>query len=228
MDYLRRLHPAHAAHAARGSAARLDAPTAMAATAALPRATFDEPAPPPADAARSQSPNAVSLGASQSPLTEPSPRAAPLAEAAASRAAPHHPSAVTPLPPMQAVPLALSPSVLPARAAPPSIDALVPQVPSTAASPLMQPDLRPLPSARQREPSAVVVALQPLRPEALREREHAAADEPAPVIHVTIDRIDVRLPSAAATPPAAARRRAAPAVGTLGDYLRGRPPEGRQ
>lgn len=57
------------------------------------------------------------------------------------------------------------------------------------------------------------------------ERERTA--EPAPIVHVTIDRIDVRLPSApvAATPPA--RRRPASTVGGLGDYLRGRTPEDR-
>jgi hypothetical protein len=52
------------------------------------------------------------------------------------------------------------------------------------------------------------------------------AAEPAPIVHVTIDRIDVRLPSTPAAPTAPARRRLASAVGGLGDYLRGRPSEG--
>ena len=72
----------------------------------------------------------------------------------------------------------------------------------------------------------MAVTLQPLRLEAVRERGPVAADEPAPIIHVTIDRIDVRLPSTTTTPPAAGRRRAAPTVGALGDYLRGRATEG--
>jgi hypothetical protein len=54
---------------------------------------------------------------------------------------------------------------------------------------------------------------------ALAER-HAAAAEPRPVVHVTIDRIDVRAPAAPARPAAAPRaRNAAPSV-SLADYLR--------
>lgn len=115
---------------------------------------------------------------------------------------------------------------LPPRTLPPLIDAVVP-APLNAAPPLRRADARSSPAARRPEPSAVAVALQPLRAEAVRERDRGAADEPAPVIHVTIDRIDVRLPSTAATPPAPARRRAAPTVAALGDYLRGRAPEDR-
>jgi hypothetical protein len=47
-----------------------------------------------------------------------------------------------------------------------------------------------------------------------------AAAEPAPVIHVTIGRVEVR--AAAPAGPAPARRPSAPAVPTLAEYLRRR------
>jgi hypothetical protein len=62
---------------------------------------------------------------------------------------------------------------------------------------------------------------RPLRIEALAERRPHAASEP-PIVHVTIDRIDVRLPTADATPATRERRpRTASAVAPLSDYLRG-------
>ena len=61
----------------------------------------------------------------------------------------------------------------------------------------------------------------PLRIEAIAERQPRAAGEP-PIVHVTIDRIDVRLPTADATPAARERRPRAPSgVASLSDYLRG-------
>jgi hypothetical protein len=63
------------------------------------------------------------------------------------------------------------------------------------------------------------VPRRPMSAPALAER-HAAAAEPRPVVHVTIDRIDVRAPAAPARPAAAPRaRNAAPSV-SLADYLR--------
>jgi hypothetical protein len=63
-------------------------------------------------------------------------------------------------------------------------------------------------------------ATLPLRPEAVREAARPAV--PAPVVHVTIDRIDVRLPSAPAPAGRAAPRpRPSSAQPALGDYLRG-------
>lgn len=227
MDYLRRLHPAHADH---GSAARLDAPLALAATVALSPTTFEVPAPSPTEAARATVPDAAPLRASQRPLTEISPRAAPPVEIATSLAtslaAPHRSPVATPSQPMRLTRSALPPSMVPARATPPSIDATAQPAQPAEAPPLTRAEPRSSPAARRPEPSAVAVALQPLRAEAVRERDRGAADEPAPIIHVTIDRIDVRLPSTAATPPAPGRRRAAPTVGALGDYLRGRATEG--
>ena len=64
------------------------------------------------------------------------------------------------------------------------------------------------------------VPRRPMSAPALAERHAAAAAEPRPVVHVTIDRIDVRAPAAPARPAAAPRaRNAAPSV-SLADYLR--------
>jgi hypothetical protein len=61
----------------------------------------------------------------------------------------------------------------------------------------------------------------PLRAETVRDATRAAGPAAPPVVHVTIDRIDVRLPPAAApASPAAARARPASAQPALGDYLR--------
>jgi hypothetical protein len=63
------------------------------------------------------------------------------------------------------------------------------------------------------------VPRRPMSAPALAER-HAAAAEPRPVVHVTIDRIDVRAPAAPPRPATAPRvRNAAPSV-SLADYLR--------
>lgn len=224
MDYLRRLNPAHADCS---SAARLDAPAAMMAMPVLPSAAFEEVVAPlstnPA-VARAAKPGPAPVRTIQRPPSEPSLRAAPLTDVATPRAVPSDRPATAPtaLAPIGIARLPVPPSLQPARATPPSVDAE-----PAVVTPLLYAEAGPSPAARRPESSVVAVLPQPLRPEAVRERERAAADEPAPIIHVTIDRIDVRLPSAAATPPALSRRRAAPAVGALGDYLRGRPPEGR-
>lgn len=68
---------------------------------------------------------------------------------------------------------------------------------------------------------------------ALRRHEDAApasnsagAADAAPIVHVTIDRIDVRLPPAAPNAAAAPRRAREPRATPLADYLRGTPPAG--
>jgi hypothetical protein len=80
-------------------------------------------------------------------------------------------------------------------------------------------------------PSRFEAPLQaPLRITTVLQADAAERDrqtEPAPIVHVTIDRIDVRLPSAPAAAAPPARRRPPSAVGGLGDYLRGRPAESR-
>jgi hypothetical protein len=75
------------------------------------------------------------------------------------------------------------------------------------------------PAARRPPPAAEPAApTHPLRPASLPAPQAAAAP---PVIHVTIDRIDVRMPPAAA--PAGPARRARPpaAAPSLAEYLRG-------
>ena len=80
-------------------------------------------------------------------------------------------------------------------------------------------------SAAQRADSSAPLA--PLREATLA--HHAAAlraSAAAPVVHVTIDRIDVRAAPEAASPRTATRPRSAPAT-SLNDYLRQRAPGGR-
>ena len=60
----------------------------------------------------------------------------------------------------------------------------------------------------------------PLSPRTVAARAQAA-EPPRPVIHVTIDRIDVRTPAAPARAPAPAKPRAAAPSVSLADYLRG-------
>lgn len=101
---------------------------------------------------------------------------------------------------------------------------------------------RPSPVATQPEPAAVpssreYVALAsrleqrsdgndgPLSQQALASRVIPQSDRPA-IVHVTIDRVDVRAPAAAERPAPRTRSRTATA-GSLTDYLRARP-AGRQ
>lgn len=68
-------------------------------------------------------------------------------------------------------------------------------------------------------------ARQPLSDAALAARNAQPAPAPRPIVHVTIDRIEVRAPAAPSKPtPAAAQRACAPSV-SLGDYLRQRTPQ---
>ena len=70
------------------------------------------------------------------------------------------------------------------------------------------------------------VAPPPLSDVAVASRVRARDQGGAPVVHVTIDRIDVRAPAAATPRPARQRERAEPAV-SLAEYLRGAEPAGR-
>jgi len=108
--------------------------------------------------------------------------------------------------------------------------------PLAASDPAPQPMLsqrapQPLrvPAQRTALPSVLPAAhetpvVRPLSATALAGRA-LAPTAPPPVVHVTIDRIDVRAPAAPARPSAAPRRARAPSV-SLGDYLRG--PAGRR
>lgn len=75
-------------------------------------------------------------------------------------------------------------------------------------------------------PATAETRLGPLSDAVLMARIGASRPE-GPVIHVTIDRIDVRSPPAAAHGPSESRRRPAPSV-TLREYLRGRGRSGGQ
>ena len=102
------------------------------------------------------------------------------------------------------------------RAVPPEADparAVVPVEPKLPAAPSLPPSAGPV--------SAHVPHDGPLRLDALAERRPPAGGAP-PIVHVTIDRIDVRLPAASA-PTAQSERRPRPsgAVAPLADYLRG-------
>lgn len=73
--------------------------------------------------------------------------------------------------------------------------------------------------------SAQTAPRQPLSEAALAARNTQAASAPRPIVHVTIDRIEVRAPATPSKPaPAPPPRAAAPSV-SLGDYLRQRTPQ---
>lgn len=113
----------------------------------------------------------------------------------------------------------------PAAPAPtvPGHDGLVHPSPSTAAGPA--PASRAAPPSTTARPAPVALTISPLRAQTLRDAAHAVAPAPPPVLHVTIDRIDVRLPPAPPAPPRpSSRPRPASGVPALGDYLR--PPNG--
>ncbi len=60
----------------------------------------------------------------------------------------------------------------------------------------------------------------PLRTQTLQQAQRAAKPEAAPVVHVTIDRIDVRVPAPANASAPARKPRPASTVAPLADYLR--------
>lgn len=62
----------------------------------------------------------------------------------------------------------------------------------------------------------------PLRAQTLQQAPRPAKPDAAPVVHVTIDRIDVRLPAPANASAPASKARPASAVAPLADYLRGK------
>jgi hypothetical protein len=70
------------------------------------------------------------------------------------------------------------------------------------------------------QPAIAPPIANPLSPRTVAARAQAA-EPPRPVIHVTIDRIDVRTPTAPARAPAPAKPRAAAPSVSLADYLRG-------
>jgi hypothetical protein len=85
------------------------------------------------------------------------------------------------------------------------------------------PRRRGAPQAATALPASVASAATAAARPVLTRRERPPANQP-PVIHVTIDRIDVRAPAAPRTPAASATSRAIAASVSLGDYLRARRP----
>jgi hypothetical protein len=227
MDFLRRLDPGRAAAP---GAARLVVP---------PR--WLEPATPPPESASER------IGASSVPSATPLPHA----RVAAAPIEREHSPGRNPSPGLAES--VRSPTPGPRRPAPDELarprsvgPGAAPPAPSAGATPAVgsasqvdsvglrvalarphPPDADAGPRARA-EPLPLVptpshaVPDRPLRADALAERRPRAASEP-PVVHVTIDRIDVRLPAAvdASPSPRERRPRAASAVAPLSEYLRG-------
>lgn len=225
MDYLRRLHPRQAGRADAavpdlgawrlagmppGGDASLDAASRP---SLLPPAAT-EPAFSLANTALAVEPLARA-GATVREVHAP-PRAAAAAGLAAIET-----SHATPAATAHATAAAAKPTDRRGAAAP----LLPPQAPHSATSPRLAVDAKAARALPQ--PSSPNTAVPPLRGDAraLAARDHAADMAVPPVVHVSIDRIDVRIPAAPAPTAAARRPRAESSVGALTDYLRG---DGRQ
>jgi len=227
MDYLRRLHPRQAGPADAavpdlgawrlagmplGGDASLDA--ASRASLLPPAAT--EPAVSPTNTALPVGPPALA-GASVREAHAP-PRAATAAGLAAIATDHATPAAAARATGAAAKPMdrrGAATAVLPPQAS----------APDSTTSPRLAADAKASPALPQ--PSPPGTARPPLRGDAraLATGDHAADTAVPPVVHVSIDRIDVRIPAAPAPAAAARRPRTDSSVGTLADYLRG---DGRQ
>jgi hypothetical protein len=217
VDYLRRLHPSRSEPV---GAARLDVPPRFAPGDAQPAEPAGEPLQTIPAAAGGPQP--------QGPRPQPVPVPASTARSTA-RVEPHQ-ERVAPLETRQVIET-LSPLTRVAR--PPAASALpmpaamrtLPPAPVLAVAPAAAPPQPQdtisgfAPPAPPPPPGASLEA--PLRVEALRDRvPTGSAADPAPVLHVTIDRIDVRLPPAPASAAPARKPRPSSAVAPLADYLR--------
>jgi hypothetical protein len=112
-----------------------------------------------------------------------------------------------------------------ADATPPLAAVQGPDIRRLGPAPLLPRDVAAVRAAIPESTSAAHRA-EPLSSDAVAARATPRA-EPRPVVHVTIDRIEVRMPPAAdrPKPPASARRSSASE--SLGDYLRARQPDRR-
>ena len=246
MDFLRRLHPSMAA---RPEAARLARPAAglWAAQPHVPgngtNSTDQRPAPeasplrsddlrhpetagstpamrgPATDVASPAALNGRPGKTAETERSEPGtttpsrPREVPARALGAAVADGGLVKADLPPAPPQRPPRATRPDEPPALNARQSESDLVDATPAAAHAPV-QPPVPPLVKGLRSTPP-------PLRAETVRDATRAVGPAAPPVVRVTIDRIDVRLPPAAApASPAAARTRPASAQPALGDYLR--------
>jgi hypothetical protein len=226
MDFLRRLHPGHADSAA---AARLDRAPRWATSGEAPQAAvvatpFVAPAPNDVRAARSHTDVTAPLRSAGTELQRP---ARPLPVAAAAAVAVAAPQRSNPAPsqlPDRPVashdgkPIAgqRALSAAPGRVGAAPLGAALFEHPRAVRE--TAPSTTPAePLARNRptrEPPA------PLRAQALQQAARAQRADAAPVVHVTIDRIDVRVPAPASAPAPTRKPRAASTAAPLGDYLR--------
>jgi hypothetical protein len=209
MDFLRRLHPAHADSTAAawleraprwaiGREAGRQAPAAPLAARASAEKTHATPAdaglPPPA------MPQPAVTEAVHTHTMAPAAIVDGAPGAPKSVASPTDPRAAPPLGPLQAAPDTSRPPVF-ERPGPGRETAI-------AAG-------RPKPSSAVRPAAAA-----PLRTQTLQRAQRAAKPDAAPVVHVTIDRIDVRVPAPAESSAPARKPRPASTVAPLADYLR--------
>lgn len=222
MDYLRRLHPRQAGRADAAVADLGDwrlAGMPQGGDASLDAASRQSLLPPAA-IAPAFSPTAAALAVGPSARTGATVREAhapPRAAAAADRAAIETDHA-TPAAAAHATLEAAKPMDRRGAAAPP---------PTTHSATSSQLAAAAKAAPALPHPRSPGTAVPPLRGDAraLATRDHAADSAVPPVVHVSIDRIDVRIPAAPAPAAAARRPRAESNVGTLADYLRG---DGRQ
>ena len=228
MDFLRRLNPANATltWAAQPVLAPRFAP-------ARTQVGFDEWARDGTDEARASQATATSEKSNNaSTAPQSTPPAKPKSEPADSRRWPH--SAVSPASPIRPMHVAASPArPMPSESNTPVLDAseslsLDSAVPTANTIPFQgtaRDPTRALGRAGQIGPSLSPTAIANRQPMPLTANAMAGrvvrAETPAPVIHVTIDRIDVRSPQrqAPSAAVAAKRERPAPSV-SLAEYLR--------
>ena len=235
MDFARRLAPASAADASRAVAvlpSRFGGESPSAVGVATPQ--VERPAAPsldgvprelqPADGgdaahvvrAPSREPSGAvrSAGLALREMRLPMVSAAPTERIDEERAAaPRGPSSMVPMRSAVARPIA-QPAVTRPSTSPAAAEGTARGEASSGAigsSPMSRPTA-PQPPAPRR----------PLSDAALAARSAQAVPPPRPIVHVTIDRIEVRAPAPSARPtPAAPQRSATPSV-SLGDYLRQR------
>jgi hypothetical protein len=221
MDFLRQLFPGHTEPP---SAARLDVPPRFA-SLRIPVEANLPPGTPAAQAATR--PPATPAGQSHgahvdSHVADPMPQSGPPPHPPRPRLPAHESQVAQPAgldtpPRVPALPTPTSPAPLASRLSNP-----VPPARTGGAPIAREPAAIAMPAAPTPQSIASAPTLSPLREEALRERAQPPRAEPAPIVHVTIDRIDVRLPAPPVPLPSPRRARPASGVPPLADYLRGR------
>lgn len=223
MDFLRRLHPRHAA---RADAAVPDLGAWR--VAALPLASVGQaavatgPVPSELPVASPRSPADADAANRSRPVADMAPLR-PVARQASSPAPSNTPDSVRPAPADARV--STRPARVPARRTQAAVTDDPYEAPrlrspaATVAAPVVTAS-RPAPKSSPPSPQAPLTSVLSAGTRALQWlADRPAAAPERPVVHVSIDRIDVRIPPAPAVTPR--KPRAVSNVGTLSEYLRG-------